>query len=121
MHKTQAKYTYLFAHASLHRAVSPVNAGRIIQKWLHLRVSVDQFKGLSRPHKWFEDFRKFREEVEFAAKIVNDKGQVRDLFVIILRKECPHRIDADLPLQEAFGCYDKPARKNVDFTIGCVL
>ena len=114
-------HVFIFAHTSLHRAGSPVNAGRIIQKWLHLRVSVDQFKGLSRPHKWFEDFRKFREEVEFAAKIVNDKGQMRDLFVIILRKECPHRIDADLPLQEAFGCYDKPARKNVDFTIGCVL
>ena len=74
MHKTQAKYTYLLAHTSLHRAFSPVNAGLISQKRLHLRVSVDQFKGLSRPHKWFEDFRKVREEVEFTAKIVNGKG-----------------------------------------------
>ena len=74
MHKTQAKYTYLFAHTSLHRAFSPVNAGLISQKRLHLRVSVDQFKGLSQPHKWFEHFRKFREEVEFTAKIVNHKG-----------------------------------------------
>ena len=74
MHKTQAKYTYLFAHTSLHRAFSPVNAGRIIQKWLHLRIAVDQLEGLSRPHKRFEHFRKFREEVEFTAKIVNHKG-----------------------------------------------
>ena len=44
-----------------------------------------------------------------------------DLFVIILRKECPHRIDANLSLQEAPGCCDKPARKNVDLTISCVL
>ena len=67
-------HVFIFAHTSLHRAFSPVNAGLISQKWLHLRVSVDQLEGLSRPHKWFEDFRKFREEVEFTAKIVNDKG-----------------------------------------------
>ena len=104
MHKTQAKYTYLFAHTSLHWAVSPVNAGLIRQEWLHLRIAVDQLKGLSRSHKWFENFRKFRKKVEFTAKIVNDKGQVWDLFIIILCKECPHRIDANLPLQEAPGC-----------------
>ena len=46
---------------------------------------------------------------------------MRDPFVIILCKKCPHRIDANLSLQEAPGCCDKPARKNVDLTISCVL
>ena len=121
MHKTQAKYTYLFAHTSLHRAVSSVNAGLIRQEWLHLRIVVNQLEGLSRPHKWFEDFRKFRKAVEFAAKIVNDNGQMWDLFVIILRKECPHRIDADLPPQEAPNCRGQAARKNIDLAVGCIL
>ena len=114
-------HVFIFAHTSLHRVVSSVNAGLIIQERLHLRIAVDQFKWLSRPHEWFEHFRKFREEVEFTAKIVNHKGQVRDPFVIILCKKCPHRIDANLSLQEAPGCCDKPARKNVDLTISCVL
>ena len=114
-------HVFIFAHTSLHRAVSSVNAGLIIQERLHLRIAVDQFKWLSRPHEWFEHFRKFREEVEFTAKIVNHKGQVRDPLVIILCKKCPHRIDANVSLQEAPGCCDKPARKNVDLTISCVL
>ena len=54
-------HVFIFAHTSLHRAFSPVNAGRIIQKWLHLRIAVDQLEGLSRPHKRFEHFRKFWE------------------------------------------------------------
>ena len=37
-------HVFIFAHTSLHRAVSSVNAGLIIQERLHLRIAVDQFK-----------------------------------------------------------------------------